>query len=83
MNANADANRLIPEFNIDATTPSEVYDLHNIIPEIEWKSISTKPFIEARSAEDRVRLLPHKWSSWVKQHLALMFKQDSFSKRQL
>lgn len=83
MEAEADSTRLIPPFNAEAGEASEVYALHDIIPEVEWKAISASPFKQAASDRDRVHLLPYKRSNWVNQRLALTFKQESPSKREM
>jgi DNA-directed RNA polymerase I subunit RPA49 len=83
MASDAVTNRLIPAFNPDAADPSDVYSLHDIIPELEWKAMSTSPFTTATSDQDRVGLLPYKRSPWIRQHLRLIFKQEPPSKRQM
>jgi DNA-directed RNA polymerase I subunit RPA49 len=71
MELNDQGNRLIPPYNSSADEPSDVYRIHDIIPEAEWKAIATAPFKEARGSENIVKLLPHRWSSWLKQHIYL------------
>ena len=67
--ANADAARLIPRYNMAAEDPGEVYALHDIIPETEFKAIPTDAIIKAPSPTQRNRLLPYWRSTWVNQHL--------------
>ncbi|KAJ7456919.1 Rpa49 subunit specific to nuclear RNA polymerase I [Mycena latifolia] len=50
----ADTNRPVPPFSATATDPAEVYPLHGIIPEPEWKALPS-------SAE----ALPFQYSQWV------------------
>ncbi|KIO01880.1 hypothetical protein M404DRAFT_28390, partial [Pisolithus tinctorius Marx 270] len=55
--ATADSTRLVPPYNAEATVPSEVYPLHNIIPETEWKTLSEAPFLVV-GQNQRIPLLP-------------------------
>ncbi|KAI6142478.1 Rpa49 subunit specific to nuclear RNA polymerase I, partial [Pisolithus tinctorius] len=43
--ATADSTHLVPPYNVEATAPSKVYPLHNIIPETKWKMLSKAPFL--------------------------------------
>ncbi|THU93400.1 RNA polymerase I associated factor, A49-like protein [Dendrothele bispora CBS 962.96] len=65
----ADANRLIPPFSLDATDPSDIYSLHDVIPETEWKAINVTPFDEAKEFKERRDLLPYRHSKWLNDHL--------------
>ncbi len=65
----ADASRLIPPYNDTTQDPADVYALHDIVPESEWKSIVTSPFDQAKSLKDKQALFPFRHSSWVNWHL--------------
>ncbi|PPQ90265.1 hypothetical protein CVT25_013090 [Psilocybe cyanescens] len=65
----ANKNRLIPPFSATATDPSEVYPLHDIIPEAEWKALSIASFDAAGDYSERIAMLPYKRSQWVNDHL--------------
>ncbi|KAF9034445.1 RNA polymerase I associated factor, A49-like protein [Hymenopellis radicata] len=65
----ADASRLIPPYNDTTKDPADVYALHDIVPESEWKSIVTSPFDQAKSLKDKQALFPSRNSSWVNRHL--------------
>jgi DNA-directed RNA polymerase I subunit RPA49 len=79
----ADINRLIPPYNPYAEVPDDAYPLHNIIPEAEWKALSTSAFTAANSNRERVALLPYSRSNWINQHLSLLFASSSLNKRSL
>ena len=68
----ANANRLIPPYNDQTTDLSEVYPLHGIIPETEWKAISVSAFEQAENIKDRQALFPARNSSWIYWHLKNM-----------
>ncbi|KAF9239431.1 Rpa49 subunit specific to nuclear RNA polymerase I [Melanogaster broomeanus] len=78
--ATANSTRLIPAYNADAETPSEIYPLHNIIPEAEWKALSTAAISDASTSKERTAFLPYQRSSWVNQHLNLVCASPSPSK---
>lgn len=78
--ATADSARLVPTYNPDAETPSEIYPLHNVIPEVEWKTLSASAIIQAGSSKERKALLTYQRSSWVNQHLNLVCSSPSPSK---
>ncbi|KIK92192.1 hypothetical protein PAXRUDRAFT_147843 [Paxillus rubicundulus Ve08.2h10] len=78
--ATADSSRLIPVYNADAETPSEVYPLHNIIPEAEWKALSPSAILHASTSKERTPLLAYQRSSWVNQHLNRVCASPSPSK---
>ncbi|KAF7326675.1 Rpa49 subunit specific to nuclear RNA polymerase I [Mycena venus] len=61
----ADANRQVPPFSLTATDPADVYPLHGIIPEPEWKALPVSAFYEAGSAYERKQVLPFRGSEWV------------------
>ncbi|KAF5326627.1 hypothetical protein D9611_000864 [Ephemerocybe angulata] len=65
----ADENRLIPPFDASATEPDDVYPLHGIIPEAEWKALSVSAFDAASNEKERLALLPHRYSEYIKQEL--------------
>ncbi|KZV71749.1 RNA polymerase I associated factor A49-like protein [Peniophora sp. CONT] len=75
----ADASRLIPAYNINASTPEEVYPLHNIVPESEWNALdSIVSSIKAASDHvARLKCLPYTRSSWVGTHIKQAFHSDS------
>jgi hypothetical protein len=78
----ADESRLIPPYNASATEPGDVYALHDIIPETEWKAISVSALINADN-ENKIAAMPHRRSDWVNQHLAQVFASESPNKRTL
>nr|GAT56042.1 Rpa49 subunit specific to nuclear RNA polymerase I [Mycena chlorophos] len=61
----ADKSRPIPPFDAETANVDEVYPLHGIIPEAEWKGLSVAAFYEAGTPGDRRQLLPLRNSSWV------------------
>jgi len=65
----ADDNRLVPEFDASATDSGDIYPLHNIIPEAEWKALSTSAFESADSEKDKIALLAYRRSDWIFQHV--------------
>ncbi|KAF8999769.1 Rpa49 subunit specific to nuclear RNA polymerase I [Cyathus striatus] len=79
----ADTNRLIPPFSAIATNPADVYPLHHIIPETEWKSLSTSAFDQADSDRDRIAMLPSRKSNWVKDHLRALMQDASKNKKNI
>lgn len=78
--ATADSARLVPQYNQDAETPSEIYPLHNVIPEMEWKTLSPSPIIQAGSSQERKALLTYQRSKWIIHHLNLVCASQSPSK---
>jgi len=76
----ADKNRLIPPFDAAATDPEDVYPLHGIIPEVEWKALSVSAFEQEESNKERVAHLHYKWSNWVNTHVNAK-REDSKSPR--
>ncbi|KIM90013.1 hypothetical protein PILCRDRAFT_812811 [Piloderma croceum F 1598] len=79
----ADNNRLIPTHNPDAEVPGDVYPLHNIIPEAEWKALSTSAFTAAASNKECIALLPYSRSTWINQHLSTLFAASVLNKKNL
>ncbi|KAF7977898.1 hypothetical protein HWV62_2454 [Athelia sp. TMB] len=77
----ADSSRLIPPYNLDAQIPGDVYRLHDIIPEAEWKALSITALTTAESSKDRVALLPYSRSSWINQHLSILFAAGVLNKK--
>lgn len=77
--ATADSTRLVPPYNAEATVPSEVYPLHNIIPETEWKTLSEAPFLVV-GQNQRIPLLPFQRSKWINQRLHSICDSSSPSK---
>ncbi|EIW76612.1 Rpa49 subunit specific to nuclear RNA polymerase I [Coniophora puteana RWD-64-598 SS2] len=78
--ASADSARLVPKYNADALTPQDIYPLHNIIPEAEWKSISVSSMTAAKTQSERTSLLPFRRSNWINQHLNQAFAAPSPNK---
>jgi DNA-directed RNA polymerase I subunit RPA49 len=81
--AAADSNRLIPPYNADANSPADVYSLHDIVPETEWKALSVSALYSAKSDLERTRLLPYTRSMWVNQRLTPELYMDSSGRRNL
>lgn len=73
----SDTNRLIPPFSATATLPDDIYPLHGIIPEAEWKALSVGAFDAAQTEQDRLALLPFRYSTWIKEHLKDLCKSDA------
>ncbi|KAJ7270699.1 Rpa49 subunit specific to nuclear RNA polymerase I [Mycena haematopus] len=61
----ADANRQVPPFSLDATEPENIYPLHGIIPEPEWKALPVSAFYEAGTPSERKQVLAFRGSDWV------------------
>ncbi|TDL26883.1 Rpa49 subunit specific to nuclear RNA polymerase I [Rickenella mellea] len=81
--AEADNNRLIPRYNGDATSPAEVYGLHDIIPETEFNAIPVSALLSAGSSRERLGLLPCSRSKWIEKHLNLVFSAPKPNKLDL
>ncbi|KII90120.1 hypothetical protein PLICRDRAFT_40321 [Plicaturopsis crispa FD-325 SS-3] len=75
--------RLIPAHNATADDPADVYPLHNIIPEVEWKALSISTFTSAPTDKDRLALLPFSRSKWVAHHLERIFAVTPISKQHI
>ncbi|OAX37723.1 Rpa49 subunit specific to nuclear RNA polymerase I [Rhizopogon vinicolor AM-OR11-026] len=78
--ANADSTRLIPQYDAYALNPSDAYPLHNMISTPEWKALSISAYIAADNSASRIALLPFKRSSWINDHLSLIFASPSPNK---
>ncbi|KAJ7701546.1 RNA polymerase I associated factor, A49-like protein [Mycena rosella] len=80
----ADSNRPIPPFSATATDPADVYPLHGIIPEPEWKALPVSAFFEAGGAHERKDALPFRHSQWVNARVeSTMEQSDKGKKRNL
>ncbi|KAJ7271024.1 Rpa49 subunit specific to nuclear RNA polymerase I [Mycena rebaudengoi] len=80
----ADTNRPVPPFSATATEPADVYPLHGIIPEPEWKALSVAAFSQAADAHTRKQLLPFPYSKWLTARVeAAMELADKERKRTL
>lgn len=77
----ADKNRLIPPFSETATDPADIYPLHDIIPEAEWKVLSISQFDAAKSQKERVDMLPYRKSTWINDHLSTMAEATGKSRK--
>lgn len=77
----ADQNRLIPPFNATTTDPSDVYPLHDIISESEWKALSVTAFDDANDDKERIALLPFRYSKWLTSHLNNISQETGKSKK--
>jgi DNA-directed RNA polymerase I subunit RPA49 len=60
---------LIPPFSVEATDPADVYPLHGIIPEAEWKILPANVLESAQTYRERILLLPYRKSDWINDHL--------------
>lgn len=67
----ADSNRLIPPFSVTATDPADVYPLHDIISDVEWKALDISVF-EGVELADAEKALPFRHSSWINQHVKVL-----------
>ncbi|KAJ8519274.1 hypothetical protein ONZ45_g3773 [Pleurotus djamor] len=77
----ANTNRPIPPFSAEATDPADIYQLHDIIPEVEWKALNTSiaPLIALGNEgrfKDRQAVFPYKHSSWINGHVAKVFAAE-------
>ncbi|PPQ98682.1 hypothetical protein CVT24_003309 [Panaeolus cyanescens] len=79
----ADSNRLIPPFSAEATDPADIYPLHSIIPEAEWKALSIAPFDAASDMKQKKAMLPYQRSSWVNEHLKNLDTSTSKNKKNI
>lgn len=80
----ADSNRPVPPFSATATSPADVYPLHGIIPEPEWKALPVSAFYAAGSANERKAALPFRFSHWVNTRVETAMEQgDKERKRTL
>ncbi|KAG9295764.1 hypothetical protein G9A89_008992 [Geosiphon pyriformis] len=69
IKAEAESDRPIPPYDPNVTQPSEVYKLKDIVTETELESIHIQPFLEAKTLNDAIDLLPYKSSSFIKSRL--------------
>ncbi|KAL0575093.1 DNA-directed RNA polymerase I subunit rpa49 [Marasmius crinis-equi] len=67
-----DSNRLIPPFDDNTSDPAEIYPLHNIVPEAEWRVIDTSKFEAAKSFKDKTVLLPSAHPTWIQGHVKVL-----------
>ncbi|VDC02261.1 unnamed protein product [Peniophora sp. CBMAI 1063] len=75
----ADASRLIPPYNVNASTPEDAYPLHGIIPESEWNALDG--IVSSIKAADehvaRLKCLPYTRSSWIGMHMKQAYHGDA------
>ncbi|KAK0431891.1 Rpa49 subunit specific to nuclear RNA polymerase I, partial [Armillaria borealis] len=79
----ADMSRPIPPYNATTSDPAEVYDLHDIIPENEWKAIPTEILNKSTSEKEKVALLPARNSDWVYSNLKRLDLSEKGTKKKL
>ncbi|KAH8112061.1 Rpa49 subunit specific to nuclear RNA polymerase I [Phellopilus nigrolimitatus] len=79
----AESNRNIPPHDINATTPEDVYKLHDIIPEAEFHAIPVTNILAAKTTEERMSHVPYKRSEWIRQHLTSIFSVPKPNKKQI
>jgi len=79
----ANKSRLIPLFSFDAVDPADVYPLHNLIPEADWKAIPTSGFETAQSHQERVQLLAYRKSDWIHYHLRILGQKENKNNKHL
>ncbi|KAF8626019.1 hypothetical protein AX15_005111 [Amanita polypyramis BW_CC] len=77
----ADKNRLIPPYSATATEPEDIYPLHEIIPETEWKALSVSTLEQATSEKDRIILLPYRHSEWINGHVERLMEESGKGRR--
>ncbi|CAA7262088.1 unnamed protein product [Cyclocybe aegerita] len=77
----ADKNRLIPPFSATATDPADIYPLHNIIPEAEWKALSVSAFDVAETDKDKIALLAYRKSTWINDRLKALVNTEGKTKK--
>lgn len=58
----------------------KVYDIFDVVTEVELKSISIQPFMSASSFAERRGLMPERRSEWVNQHIKNLFSVDRTGK---
>lgn len=76
-----DANRLIPPFDSVTDDPAEIYRLHDVIPDPEWKSIPVGPLEIAASDGERTSLLPYRGSKWIRVNFHPKLPEDKKQKK--
>ncbi|KAK0189600.1 RNA polymerase I associated factor, A49-like protein [Armillaria mellea] len=79
----ADMNRPIPPYNATTSDPAEVYDLHDIISENEWKVIPTEILNKSTSEHEKAALLPARNSDWVYSNLKRLNLSEKGTKKKL
>lgn len=79
----ANKSRLIPHFSADATDPADVYPLHSLIPEAEWKAIPIGDLEAAQTLRERGQLLPHRKSDWINYHLKKLTQKEHKNNKNL
>ncbi|KAI5119569.1 hypothetical protein M0805_005633 [Coniferiporia weirii] len=79
----ADSSRHIPPHDVDATSPEDVYKLHDIIPEAEFNAIPINDILSAKSLEERMSYMPYKRSDWIRQHVSSIFSAPKPNKKQI
>ncbi|TPX63372.1 hypothetical protein SpCBS45565_g06662 [Spizellomyces sp. 'palustris'] len=82
----AQLDRCIPPYNLQAQSPADVYNVEDIITPAELQAIPFKQIWRARAASDVKELLePISPTSWVwdKIHVCLQVKDDSVRMRRL
>lgn len=74
----ADENRLIPPHDANAETPSDVYKLHDVIPDIEWRLLKeVVRSMDNKSDEDGETLL------WTKRKEKMGYKRSEWCNERL
>jgi DNA-directed RNA polymerase I subunit RPA49 len=76
-----DKNRLIPLFDTTATEPGDIYPLHDIIPEAEWKALSVSALDAVQTDRERIAMFPFRKSTWVNDHLKALDGASGKSKK--
>ncbi|THG97457.1 hypothetical protein EW145_g7611 [Phellinidium pouzarii] len=79
----ADSNRNIPPYDLNATTPEDVYKLYEIIPEAEFEAIPIRNILAASSMEERMKYIPFNRSDWIRQHLNSIFSSPKPNKKEI
>lgn len=77
----SDKNRLIPPFDTTATEPGDIYPLHYIIPEVEWKALSVSALEAAQTDSERIAMFPFRKSTWINDHLKALAGASGKSKK--
>jgi DNA-directed RNA polymerase I subunit RPA49 len=72
---------LIPPFDTTATEPADIYPLHDIIPEAEWRALSVSAFDEGQTDRERIAMLPFRKSTWLNDHLKTLVGASGKSKK--
>lgn len=69
MKQESDAARPVPLYDVDATDPKRIYSQDDVVPPHEVKAVPLFGLLEAKTQEDRVKLLPFKRSRFVNDRL--------------